>query len=248
MNERILLELGMTKNEIKVYLALLRFGSASVGEITKDSGVHRRNVYDALERLSEKGLVGHVTIGGVKFFEGTDPHNLFNVIKKERESSDEKEKKIKKLVSELLKTNKLPKEKQDVKIFRGSESRRIVFEDILKSTKQNLVLGAHTPSELSQRFLSQWHKRRVKAGVKDKLIFNKRDPYAELLSKFPFTEVRFAPKEINSKSAINIYGNRVAMLLWSNEQPISIVIDNKKVANDFREYFKFLWEISKPKK
>jgi len=50
MRQKVLEELGLAKNEAKVYLNLLRLGSASVGKSTAESGVHRRNVYDSLER------------------------------------------------------------------------------------------------------------------------------------------------------------------------------------------------------
>ncbi len=136
-------------------------------------------------------------------------------------------------------------EKQDVKIYRGPESRRVVFEEILNTTKQNLVLGSHTPSRFSRRYIDQWHRRRVKKGVKDKLIYNYPDPYAEKISKLEFTEVRFMPRKIDSKTAINIYGNKVAILLWSGETPITIMIDNEKVANDFRQYFNFFWDVAR---
>ncbi|RLE45719.1 MAG: TrmB family transcriptional regulator, partial [Candidatus Methanomethylicota archaeon] len=39
--EQVLREMGLSKNEIKVYLTLLKLGSANVGDITKKSGVHR---------------------------------------------------------------------------------------------------------------------------------------------------------------------------------------------------------------
>jgi sugar-specific transcriptional regulator TrmB len=59
--EKILEELGLSKNETKVYLALLELGLSSLKDITSKSGVHRTNVYDSLKRLVKKGLVSHVT-------------------------------------------------------------------------------------------------------------------------------------------------------------------------------------------
>jgi len=51
MNPHLLEDIGLTKLEIKVYLAMLDLGSASAGQISSVSGVHRRSVYDALDRL-----------------------------------------------------------------------------------------------------------------------------------------------------------------------------------------------------
>lgn len=50
-------QLGLAKNEARIYQTLLQRGEMAVGEIANKSGVHRRNVYDSLNRLVEKGLV-----------------------------------------------------------------------------------------------------------------------------------------------------------------------------------------------
>ena len=57
---QLLTSLGLSKNEAKVYLALLDLGSATAGKIAEKSKVHRTNVYDALERLIEKGVVTYI--------------------------------------------------------------------------------------------------------------------------------------------------------------------------------------------
>ena len=65
MEEELLAEFGLTRNEIRVYLTLLKMGSALAGEITEKTGIHRRNIYDSLERLQEKGLVSFVIINNI---------------------------------------------------------------------------------------------------------------------------------------------------------------------------------------
>jgi sugar-specific transcriptional regulator TrmB len=244
MDEKILEEVGLAKNEARVYMTLLRLGSASVGRVTEESGVHRRNVYDALERLANKGLVGHALKGETKFFEASDPLRLMELLNQKREAIDRTESRLKPILPNL-KAIKGSYESQDVKIYRGKDSRRLVFEDILKSTKENRVLGAHTPSKLSRDYIMQWHSKRMRMGISDKLIYNKPDPWAKKMQALDDTEVRFAPEPIDSNTAINIYGSKVAMFLWSNDQPITILIDNEKIANDFRNYFNFLWSVAK---
>ena len=58
--EKVLEEIGFSKNEAKIYLVLLRLGMSPISEITEKTGIHRRNVYDSIERLAEKGLVGSI--------------------------------------------------------------------------------------------------------------------------------------------------------------------------------------------
>ena len=68
MREEILEEFGLTKNEVKIYLTLLKMGRALAGEITEKSGIHRRNVYDSIERLMKKGLVSFIIQNNRKYF------------------------------------------------------------------------------------------------------------------------------------------------------------------------------------
>ena len=52
-----LVRLGFTEYEAKVYLALLRTGPATGYQLSKESGVPRSMVYEALGRLSTRGAV-----------------------------------------------------------------------------------------------------------------------------------------------------------------------------------------------
>jgi sugar-specific transcriptional regulator TrmB len=241
MKEEFLEKIGLTRNEAKVYLAVLRTGSASAGRVSEASGVHRRNVYDAAESLVKKGLAGYVLKNKVKYFKVTSPQKLLDMVREQREALGVQEKTLESLIPELLLFDDSRKEKQDVNILKGRESRKIVFEDILRNAKDNCCLGGHTPSKLSMNYVKHWHRRRVRAGTMDRIIYNKKDPFANYLKRLRCTEVRIMPKPIDSKTVINIYGSKVAIFLWIEDQPFTIWIDNEKVSNDFRSYFDFMW-------
>jgi sugar-specific transcriptional regulator TrmB len=235
-------ELGLTGNETKVYMTLLRLGSASVGRITEESGVHRRNVYDSIERLIKRGLVGHVLKGKVKYFEAANPNLLLNILEEERTALDAKAKGINSIIPKLLSIHG-SRERENVIIYKGVKGIKTVLEDVLKTKKTNHVIGAHQPPKQIKNYLANFHKRRVKLGVKDRLIFDKSDAErARALGELPFTEIRISPMKTESKTSINIYGNRVAILMWSD--PVGIVIENKEVATAFRNYFDLLWRIT----
>lgn len=81
MEGEYLEELGLGKNEVKVYLALLKIGESKVNEIAKMSGIYRRTIYEALKGLVERGLVSHIIRGKKKYFTASDPKSssiLFN--------------------------------------------------------------------------------------------------------------------------------------------------------------------------
>ena len=75
------MELGFTKNEAKVYVALTELGTCTATRIAEQCKLHRTNVYESLGKLIEKGLIAFFDKGGTKFYEVTNPENILNIIK-----------------------------------------------------------------------------------------------------------------------------------------------------------------------
>ena len=101
MNEKLLQEIGLANSEITVYITLLKTGSIKVGDLIKRVNLHRSRVYEAINRLTEKGLVSYAIKNNIKFFEATDPERLVIYIEEQKEKLNEKEKSIKKIIPEL---------------------------------------------------------------------------------------------------------------------------------------------------
>jgi sugar-specific transcriptional regulator TrmB len=244
MKEKILEGAGLSKNESKVYLTLLRLGTASAGMITDESGVHRRNVYDALERLMNRGLVGSITRGKVKYFEVADPNRLLDILNDEKESIKKKETNIKSILPELILISNSRKRNEHVNVYKGREGIKTVLEDVLKTGKENLVLGAAVPKKLLP-IIERYHRKRIILKIPLKMLFNKADEKRGLkLAKNPYTEVRFLPHAYDSPITVNIYGNKVGLLIWSEENPSGILIENNNVYVGFREFFNLIWKIA----
>ena len=242
--QKVLREFNLTDNEIKIYLTLLELGSALAGEITTKTGIHRRNVYDSIERLIKKGLVGYITKNNRKYFKAAEPKHFFSLLEQERELLRQKEKSFKSILPRLLLSQKLAKNKQRVTIFEGKKGLITILEDVIKTGEENLVFST-TEIDMIRNYLKIFHKKRVKAKVTDKIILDEKDTKrAKRLAKLPCTEITLMPREFDSPMAVNIYGNKVGMLILS-EDPIGILIEDEQVANSYRKYFKLMWEMAK---
>lgn len=86
-----LAEMGLTVNEIQVYLNLLEKGSAKPAFIARDTGIRRPNVYTVLERLSEYGLIEELSGFKSKVY-GTSEINsaISSFLRREKEKFDKK--------------------------------------------------------------------------------------------------------------------------------------------------------------
>ncbi len=245
MHKEALLEVGLTEKESEVYLALIELGSSSAGQIIQKTGMHRAVVYDLLERLIEKGLVGHGIKGRKKYFEATNPQKLLDIVK-------EKEMKIRGILPNLLELSQF-KDPLDVKIYKGKEGIKTVFEDILRvKPVEWLSLGSGGETyNLLPAFLEEFHKNRVKSKIKARgLLINNAlaTKRGEILSKLKYTEIKYLPKTIVTPTVINIYNNRVTLYaVTKNKIPFIILIENQQLAHSFKEYFESLWKISRNK-
>jgi len=59
MDTKLLQEIGLTNSEITIYTTLLRTGVIKAGELVREVNLHRSRIYEAINRLTEKGLVSY---------------------------------------------------------------------------------------------------------------------------------------------------------------------------------------------
>ena len=81
MDTQVLQKLGLTVAETKVYLALLKLGSTTIGPVVDESGVSRSKIYHILDRLHKRGLIASIIIGKTNYFNATSPKKIFDYIK-----------------------------------------------------------------------------------------------------------------------------------------------------------------------
>jgi len=118
MDTKPLEKIGLTKSEIRVYLALLKLGQTTAGPIVDEAKVTRSKIYDILERLKNKGLVSYITKESTKYFSAADPKSLLDYLEeKEKEIQDDKES-VKEILPELLLQQTLVEKKKIAEIFR----------------------------------------------------------------------------------------------------------------------------------
>lgn len=77
-------QIGLSVNEAKVYLALLKNGVMNGYSVAKISGVSRTMVYDVLNRLNAKGFV-NVAESELRLYCAVDYHQLIGNLKKDYE-------------------------------------------------------------------------------------------------------------------------------------------------------------------
>ncbi|EKD76146.1 MAG: hypothetical protein ACD_43C00212G0001, partial [uncultured bacterium] len=84
MYTELLQEIGLSPNEAKIYETLLNIGETGVGDIATKANIHRRNVYDALQRLVQKGLVFTTFQKNENRYSAVDPNKLMELVREKQ--------------------------------------------------------------------------------------------------------------------------------------------------------------------
>ena len=162
MNISTLKDLGLSENEIKVYIAGLKLGLANVSTYAEESGLPRTTTYDVLKSLKEKGIASYVIKSGIRYFSVASPKELLEKLK-------EKERALKEILPELEALQKIVIEKPKVEFYQGVEGIKTAAHDLIKQPK--IIIYAFV-SEKSLQFLPVFHLQ-FRRRRKEKKIFVK---------------------------------------------------------------------------
>lgn len=249
MDETLLEKLGLTKGEIKVYLALNKLSESTVGPIGKESKVSKSKIYDILDKLIEKGLVGYVVKSGTKYFLANDPHLILEYIeRKENELDKTKKEVVTEVLPQLMLQRASASKRRIAEIYEGFQGIKAVREELMMDFKAGdnlLVLGAPKIANVKwEGWFLDFHRRRIKRKVKMKIIYNAdAKEYGKVRKKMKLTEVRYFSNKLVSPNWIDIFPGAVLFVMIL-KNPIAFVIRDTELANSFKSYFNIMWKNS----
>ena len=91
-----------------------------------------------------------------------------------------------------------------------------------------------------KNFSEQFDRIRAEKKFKTKLVIKKRHKSLNPLE----SDFRYYDDIAESPAVTNIYGDKVAIIIWSDE-PEAIIIENAAVAKSYKSYFDILWKHGK---
>ena len=160
-------EYGLSRNETNVYLNCLKLGICSVYKLSEKTFLPKSTCYDTLKSLKQKGLVSSIIKNKKKHFEAADPEKLIGIL-------EEKKSKIESIIPSLGLMKRTATEKPQIEIFSGKEGVKTIFESVLVTNKDFLIMGNFDKFKEYFPFYSDlFVKRRVKQKLVCKLIEEK---------------------------------------------------------------------------
>lgn len=243
-------QLGLSPNEAKIYETLVTGLEMPVSEISVKAKVHRRNVYDALNRLLEKGLVFQIFQKGENMYRAVPPQKLMEVL-------EEKKRDLEQVLPTLSKIYESKPLEEAAFIYKGIEGYKNYMRDLTRVGEDTYFLGAKglwmtpgVPKNLHEDFAKKMKQLKRQFMT----LFDPRVP-SELPSALKGIggEYKVLPKRYETIGVMDIFGDHIATFTskgvgnFGEDGSIYVMI-NRDLAESYKTWFKLIWDLLPEKK
>ena len=238
MYQNELKELGLTENQSKIYLLLLKNKSLTSSEISKKLNLHRGYTYDTLERMQEKEVVNSHKEDNKTHYNATRPDDLLNLLRLKLGYFE-------KITPELMQISQ-ENDELEVEIYKGKKAFRTLISDIISNIEENdeiISIGLNEKlliTEIEPYYFKKFLNIMESKHVKEKLIIKKGGKKLKISNMYH--------KEISEEYIGNtmeiIYKNKIATFIPGTIHKL-IITENEEIANTHKKQFNLLWSIAK---
>lgn len=237
-------EIGLSTHEALLYVEILKYGEASVGMLLDNIKLHREQAYRALKHMEALGLIRQFEKRKRAYFAVTDTDLLIDRVKEKVRLAEE--------LQPLLK-NMHQRSPHVVQVRNGVESFAALFADVLKTLQHDseyLILGGQGQGfeqleevwPMYEKYVKIFAKRNISLRM---IAFEGQD-FTNQFQAQPLLEVRELPGEYVGPVATVIFGDKVALEVMDPDNISIVTIENKKIADSYRQQFEALWKLAKP--
>lgn len=226
---------------------MLEIGKTNISEIASRTGINRRNVYDTLSTLIDKGLAFQFMGERTGHFAAVEPQKLLELVQS-REVS------LSTILPELQKQYHTPRPNERAVIYKGLEGFKNYLEDILTAKQDVYCLGAKGGWGYKGLgdFADWFEQERIRNKIK---VYNLFDQEMKLLIKQNkptyniLSEHRFLPATYSTKSAADVFGTTLVTFTGLSPEQVDddvtlFVLNSREITDTFRRWFMLMWEHS----
>lgn len=237
-----LIKIGLSEKEAKVYLAALELGKASVQDIAKKAGINRTTTYVIITALEKKGLVKTLKVGKRQQFLAENPGLILEILKREKQKIEEKEKEIREILPELKSIYNISPDRPKIFFYEGPEVYKKIGDDILESNAKE-ILEIYNADFVKNVFPENetklFFKERSKRGIRLKTLYTRSD--GKFKNRLELAEERFIDEKMFPVSSdIFIYANRVGLASLKGKI-IGVIIESDEISETMKTLFGLAW-------
>ncbi len=252
--KNFLQKLGLSGNEVKLYLASLKLGEAKVSQLAKATKIHRVAIYPLIDSLLKKGLLLEVKQDNKRTIKPLGPKNLKNIINQKKREIRKIELNFEELLPDMQALFRQSASKPRVQYYEGVTGLQQINNDIIETLSNGGITYSYAHADnLEKAFEGYTSMReghvslRVKHNIRNRVIM----PNSPLVSKMIKTRKErllemaiVDEKYFPFKNDITIYKNKIAILSLEPEK-IGVIIESRDIYEDQLAIFNLAWEGAK---
>ncbi len=241
--ESVLMELGLSPKESRVYLALLKEGPSSVRQLASATGINRGTVFDMLKALQTNGLARFYNEKTRQYFVAAPPEKLRELGEERAEAVNKANSQLEDVVPALESLYNSGDKHPAVRMYEGMEGVRTILEDILETMvswqgpKEYYVYSSSAVRDAGlYAAFPDYTEHRIEAGIAVKTI--SLGPGGTTAG---LDERKWIPAIEGVPTYSLIYGGRVAHIFLGKSELMGIIIENRGIFDTQKILFMELW-------
>jgi len=221
-------ELGLSENEITIYLTLLKIGRTTANTVAKISGMKRSTTYDNLQLLISRGIASTSLSDSVSYYVGVDPQKLIHIL-------EDKVRRVRDIVPELEKLRKTVLTTGGVTYFEGKKGVLTVLNDVLDTAETHFYyIGSRKMAKIPlKHYPDNFARRRVESKITLHGILAQEDEEDTFVSDVDgeaYSEIAYKKKLNGSQAIMFAYKDKISFIT-NREDPVGVIIENKEIAH-----------------
>jgi HTH-type transcriptional regulator, sugar sensing transcriptional regulator len=233
--------LGLTGSEVKAYVALLKGGTMTASDVSREARIPYSKVYDALESLHMRGWVEEQKSRPI-VYTAKPPDTALEELKARQETERKEKEQV--ALEELMGiyVSRGEQEKPDIWIMRGTNEILSRVKNLLLNCRAELLIALPTQLALFVDRIEPLMAALKEKGVKCLILTSPEFPQGAVEQLARYAEVR-TRKTMYGGGLISD-SREVVLLLGGGDQgglPLAIWASHHGLASFAKDYFEFLW-------
>ena len=232
-------EMGLPDKAGQIYLALLGKQKLTISEIARESKIKRATCYEYLDILLNKDFIARIPVGKRMFYAALEPKKILNDFKKKTHHLEQK-------IGEMSAMHDVAVHKPRIVFYEGKREIKNIYTDIFKTVAD--VYSIFPPASFLENFTLEdyddWDKEMAQYALKSRDLFvadKHIKKIKEIRAKNGGEKLdKKLPSWFSSNVDVLIYADKVALI--SLRDLSAIVIENRDIADLFKNMHSFMWK------
>ncbi|MBI2426702.1 MAG: helix-turn-helix domain-containing protein [Candidatus Kerfeldbacteria bacterium] len=242
-NSKILESLGLSEQEARIYLALLKIGGSRASRVARETGLKRTTVYPILKSLSRKGFVTMYYRKSQQFYYAQKPARVAGLFERKLDAFTT-------IIPVLESFEKRETRDFGLRFIETKDELQEFYRGILieyKGRSYRIISSAKGWEGIDPAFFVQFRKDRGAVRISTRLLLSADSKEINPTDPRLRREYRYLPSTYGFRSTIDIFDDKI-LVVSPEFASLAVVIAIPAMVDIFGSIFEMLWEVTPPPK